>query len=323
MINDDILSKQKKRIIWTRYPIIFLTVLFCCTLWGSATPAIKTAYKLFQISGDNTASRILLAGVRFTLSGVMTISFGSLIERRFLLPKKSSLRNICVLALFQTVGQYYFYFMALAHISGVRSSIINASGNFLAIIFAALIFRLEKMTWRKILGCFFGFAGVILILGGFRAFHEAGAVTFEGEGALLTADVFYALASCCIKIMSKDENPVVLSGWQFFLGGIILSVIGVMMGGKLIFYGKACYIDLIYMGFISAGAFTLWGVLLTHNPVSRIAILGFLNPVMSVLLSGIILGENKEVFSWKGLFALGFVSLGIIVVNSGERHCRS
>ena len=69
------------------------------------------------------------------------------------------------------------------------------------------------------------------------------------------------------------------------------------------------------MGFISAGAYAIWGILLKYNPVSKISILGFLNPVMGVLLSAIILGENREALSWNGLLALALVSLGIILVN--------
>ena len=75
------------------------------------------------------------------------------------------------------------------------------------------------------------------------------------------------------------------------------------------------------MGFISAGAYTLWGILLKHNPVSRVSVLGFINPVMGVLLSAIFLGENQEAFSLTGLAALILVSAGIIIVNrsNGER----
>jgi drug/metabolite transporter (DMT)-like permease len=92
------------------------------------------------------------------------------------------------------------------------------------------------------------------------------------------------------------------------------------MGGQLHFYNSICVIDLLYMGFISAGAYTLWSILLKYNPVSRISILGFLNPVMSVFLSALILGENQEAFSLKGLLALALVSLGIIIVNVGEQE---
>ena len=50
------------------------------------------------------------------------------------------------------------------------------------------------------------------------------------------ADIFYALSGCSIKIFSKHEDPVVLSGYQFFTGGVILYVIGHFMGGTLVFY---------------------------------------------------------------------------------------
>ena len=96
------------------FPVTLLTAIFCCVLWGSASPAIKIAYELFKIGPEDTASRIMLAGARFMIAGVMTILFGSLLARKFLLPKKESWKNVLVLSLVQTVGQYYFFFMALA-----------------------------------------------------------------------------------------------------------------------------------------------------------------------------------------------------------------
>ena len=225
-----------------------------------------------------------------------------------------------ILSLVQTVGQYHFFFMALANTSGVRGSIINASGNFIAILFAVYIFRFEKMTLRKLLGCLVGFAGILLILGGGQALMEGGRVTLAGEGAMLVADFFYAASGCLIKIFSRDENPVVLSGYQFLIGGVILFAIGSLMGGHLIFYSTGCVLNLLYMGFISAGAYTLWGVLLKYNPVSRVSILGFINPVMGVLLSALFLGEGREAFSLTGLLALLLVSAGIVIVNTSDKR---
>lgn len=306
---------EEKQTIWTKPLVVFLAALFCCILWGSATPAIKIAYQLFQIDGSDTASRLMLAGARFTIAGIMTILFGSLLKRKFLFPKPASWKYILPLAFVQTVFQYYFFFLSLANTTGVRGSIINASGNFLAILFAAYLFRMERMTARKWIGCLTGFLGIVLLLGGFKAIFDGSNVTLNGEGAMLAADIFYALSGCMIKIYSQKEDPVVLSGYQFFIGGIIVFLIGVFMGGSLVFHSPACVWNLLYMGFISAGAYTLWGILLKYNPVSRVSILGFLNPVMGVLLSAVFLGENKEAFSWNGLLALILVSIGIIVVN--------
>ena len=298
----------QERVIWAWFPVTVLTAIFCCILWGSASPAIKIAYELFHIGPQATASRIMLAGARFMIAGAMTILFGSILARKFLLPKKESWRNVLILSLVQTVGQYYFFFMALANTSGVRGSIINASGNFIAILFAVYIFRFEKMTLKKLAGCLVGFAGILLILGGGQALLEGGRVTLAGEGAMLAADFFYAASGCLIKIFSRDENPVTLSGYQFLIGGVILFAIGSLMGGQLVFYTTSCALNLLYMGFISAGAYTLWGVLLKYNPVSRVSILGFVNPVMGVLLSALFLGEGREAFC-----------AGIVIVNTSEK----
>ncbi len=301
--------------VWTRFPVLFLTAFICCVLWGSASPAIKIAYQLFRIVPEDTASRIMLAGARFMLAGAMTVLFGSVLARKRLVPGKGSWKQIGILALVQTVGQYYFFFMALANISGVRGSIINASGNFIAILFAAFLFRFEKMTLKKIAGCVVGFAGIIVIMGGWKALVSGGAMTLAGEGAMLAADLFYGASGCLIKIFSRKENPVTLSGYQFMLGGVILFAIGILMGGQLHFYTVSCWWNLLYLGLISAGAYTLWGVLLKHNPVSRVSILGFMNPVMGVLLSALFLGEGSEAFSLTGLLAVLLVSAGIVIVN--------
>ncbi len=311
-------DSNKSLSIWTNMAVVVLTAIFCCVLWGSASPAIKIAYELFRIPADDTASRLMLAGARFILAGAMTILFGSVISGRFLLPQKKSWKYVLILALLQTIGQYYFFFMSLAHTSGVRGSIINSSGNFLAPLFAMFLFRLEKPTLKKIIGCCVGFIGIIIFFGGIGAMTESGSITLKGEGTMVMAALFYAMSGCGIKIFSKHENPVTLSGYQFFIGGIVLFVAGYLSGGRLEFYSSGCWLNLLYMGFISAGAYTLWGILLKYNPVSRVSVLGFVNPIMGVLLSALFLGESTEAFSIISVLALVLVSAGIIIVNKGK-----
>ncbi len=170
----------KKKSIWAWFPITFLAALFCCVLWGSASPAIKIAYELFGIGSEDTASRLMLAGARFFIAGVMTIVFGSVLRRKILAPEKGSAGYIVVLSMFQTVGQYFFFFMALAHITGVRGAIINASGNFFAILLAAYLFHFEKFTLRKFIGCVTGFMGIFLILGGFSTLKTSSGISPYG-----------------------------------------------------------------------------------------------------------------------------------------------
>ena len=68
-----------------------------------------------------------------------------------------------------------------------------------------------------------------------------------------------------------------------------------------------------YMVLLSAVAFSLWTVLLKHNPVGLVAVFNFLVPVFGAALSAIFLGES--VFEWKNLLALVLVCAGIAIVT--------
>lgn len=68
------------------------------------------------------------------------------------------------------------------------------------------------------------------------------------------------------------------------------------------------------MAMISAVAYTLWGILLKYNPVSKVAVFGFTNPIFGVILSALILGEGGA-FGMRSLVALVLVCGGIFIVN--------
>ena len=76
-----------------------------------------------------------------------------------------------------------------------------------------------------------GFAGVVVInlLGnsldmGFKLI---------GEGFVLIAQLSYGISTVLINLFSRKVSPVVLSGTQFAMGGIVLTLIGLGMGGHL------------------------------------------------------------------------------------------
>lgn len=304
--------KMNKNVL-TKTPVVCVLAILCCILWGSATPSIKKGYEVFEIAANDTASQILFAGMRFVLAGFLTILFGSILSKKVLIPQKKSAPSIVKLAFVQTVLQYVFFYIGHAHTSGVKAAIINGSGVFLAILFAVVIFRYEKMTWLKLLACIMGFSGIIIInLTGSGIDMN---LTFAGEGAILVSAVAYALSSGMIKKYSQDENPVVLSGYQFFLGGLVMSIAGYIAGGRVTGFTVTSTALLIYLAMISSVAYTLWGILLKYNPVGKVAVFGFTNPIFGVLLSAIFLGERNQAFGMQGIIALALVSAGIFVIN--------
>lgn len=308
--------KEKKRMkedYMAKTIVVWLGAMLCCALWGSAFPCIKIGYALFSIPPEDTAAQILFAGYRFTLAGIFTIAIGSVPNHGFLLPKKESVGKIVWLSMLQTVAQYLFFYVGLAHTTGVKASIIEAMNVFIAILVASLIFRQEELTAKKMLGCAIGFLGVVLVnvtKGGLDT-----SLSFTGEGFILLSTVAYAFSSVYLKRYSKKENPIILSGYQFVTGGIIMSICGTAMGGKVAGFHVSSTAMLVYLALVSAAAYSLWGILLKYNPLSKVAVFGFMTPVFGVILSVLLLPGENQALGVKSIAALILVCVGIYAVN--------
>ena len=303
---------QKKNTL-TRTGIVALLACVCCILWGSAIPVIKTGYRLMEVDAADTASQIVFAGVRFTLAGLLVLIFASIREKKVLIPDRTILKYAVPVCLAQTVGQYFFFYIGVAHTSGVKGGIITGLGNFIAILMACLIVRNERMTGRKMAGCVLGFAGVVVINLMGKSLDMG--FTLTGEGFILISQVAYGISTILINIYSKKVSPVVLSGTQFTMGGVVLILIGIGMGGHFGNITAVGVVIIFYLAMVSAVAYTLWSVLLAWNDVSKVAIFGFVNPLCSVILSALILGEVKQAFNTGSLVALLLACAGIYIVN--------
>jgi drug/metabolite transporter (DMT)-like permease len=61
--------------------------------------------------------------------------------------------------------------------------------------------------------------------------------------------------------------------------------------------------------------YSLWSVALACNPLSRVAVFGFMNPVFGVILSALLLNEGSVLDPATAIISLVLVSAGIIIVN--------
>lgn len=306
---------MERRSIFEKEIFVVLLAFICCSLWGSAFPCVKTGYAMMNVAGDDYQSQLLFAGIRFFLAGVFIIMFGSISGRKLMVPGRSALPKIFVLSMFQTVIEYVFFYLGMAHTSGAKGSIISGCSGFATIIIACIFMKNEKLDKGKVIGCVLGFAGLILVnLNGMEMSLD---MSIRGEGFIVISMLSASFSSMFIKIFSRNENPVLLSGYQFVLGGFIILCFGIGLGGHLEITGIGCILLIIYMALISSVAYTVWGVLLKYNPVSKIAIYDFLIPVMGVILSGIIL--NEKIFSATTIIALILVSIGIYAVNMEKK----
>ena len=297
--------------------VVWAGALICCALWGSAFPAIKTGYILFNIDTKDIPSLLLFAGMRFVIAGTLALIIGSITSRKLLLPQKGSFKMIAPLSLLQTVGQYVFFYISLANSTGVRSSILNGLNVFIAIIVASLIFKQEKFTSSKLIGSIIGFAGLVVVCLSTGKFEFS--FSLLGDAFMILSSTSNAFSSVMIKKFSQKENPIILSGYQFIMGGFIMIVIGLVAGGRITTVSPTAVILLIYLGCISAVAYSLWGILLKYNNVSRVTVFGFMNQICGVTFSAIFLKEASSLNIYC-LLALALVCVGIILVNRDKNE---
>ncbi|WP_391488620.1 DMT family transporter [Leclercia tamurae] len=297
--------------IFARKNIVFACATLCCLLWGSSYPAIKSGYELFQIATNDIPSKVVFAGYRFVLAGMLLLLL-ALAQRKpigRLSPRQFG--QLTVLGLTQTAIQYTFFYIGLAYTTGAKGSIMNATATFFSVMLAHFIYQNDRISYNKALGCILGFAGVMIVNfnSGLQDFH----FVWNGDGFVVLAAFILSAATLYGKRISQTVDPMVMTGWQLAIGGVMLVVGGYITGGTLALPSVKAAAILGYLTLLSSVAFALWSLLLKYNRVSMIAPFNFLVPVAGTVLSAIFLGEN--ILEIKYAVALVLVCSGIWWVN--------
>lgn len=296
--------------IFTKTYMVMILGLVSCFLWGSAFPSVKIGYELFSIGAANTFEKIVFAGYRFFISSMMIFLF-CLMTKRSMKIEKENISKVGFLGLIQTTIQYVFFYIGLSNTSGTKGSILAATTTFFSVILAHFFYDEDKLSIKRIGGVVLGFLGVTIVnLGGSGI---QGGFKFTGEGFIIISALLGALSGIYTKRIARNISPFAVSGYQLLIGSILLIFAGIIGGGGGLNFTLKGSVLLLYLGFISAAAFTLWTILLKYNSVGMVSIYKFSVPLFGVFLSYIFLGER--LLGLNVLLAIIFVSSGIILIN--------
>jgi len=295
---------MKKKVIY-----IFATI--CCLLWGSAFPAVKSGYEVFNIASEDIPSKLVFAGYRFFLAGLIVLFIALLSKKELFKFNKRQLGQIALLGITQTCLQYIFFYLGLAYISGAKGSILSGTGAFFSVIIAHYIYINDKLNLKKTLGCIIGFIGVIIV--NFDSQLLSSSFTIKGEGAILISALILSASSIYGKKLTQSMDSVVVTGYQLFIGGAVLIGLGYGFNGSISGFTIKSTSLLIYLAMLSSIAFSLWTILLKYNNVGTVAVFNFLTPIFGSILSAIFLHE--DIWELKNAIALICVCIGIWLVN--------
>jgi len=290
---------------------VMLLATLCCLLWGSSYPAIKNGFALFAIQPGDMAGRLVFAGWRCALAGVLLLCIAVISGKR---PGALSRRNwleVGALGLLQTAVMFVFFYLGLAYTTGVKSSVLNGTVSFFGVLLAHLIYHNDRLTWAKSLGCLIGFAGVLVV--NFNHDLLDFSFTLIGEGSMILSAFFMAAGMVYGKRVSRTVDSSLMTGGQLAFGGAVLLTIGYALGAELAPVTLASSLILGYLVLNSSVAYTLWSVLLKYNRVGLVSVFNFLVPIFGAVLSAIFLGETF--LEWKNLAALLLVCTGIWLVT--------
>jgi drug/metabolite transporter (DMT)-like permease len=303
--------------IWTNKYLVAFMAVFACILWGSAFPVLKISYAELQLTESDVSARMLIAGARFFLAGVMVFAFQGLILRHQFRVPRSKLLPLFLLGLAQTGLQYYFFYNGVARVSGIKGAILNAVGNFFVVIVAHFIYKDDRLNFGKLLGLVAGFGGIILV--NWQPHAAIGwQFTWSGEGFLILAGLASAIGTFWAKSMAKTLSPIAINAYQLTLGSLLLLALGVptILDGSLR-PTPLFWVLFIYSALLSAAAFSIWYMLLKHNKAGEVTFYRFVIPISGAILSALFLpGEQFNPFL---LVALLLVALGIGAVNRWQR----
>ncbi len=301
---------ENKKIITNKKFVASIATL-CCLLWGSAYPAIKSGYILFNIEASDVSSKIVFAGYRFTMAGLLVLILAKVFGQKLFSFSKKDFLSLIILGITQTTLQYIFFYIGLANTTGVKGSIMNSMGTFFSVFLAHYLYKNDKLNVQKILGCIIGFIGVMIV--NFSADLLNFSFNFKGEGFVIISSFMFSVAAIYGKKLTQSMDVMVVTGYSLFLGGALLTILGMSFGGRVHNFTLSSSLLLSYMILLSSVAFTLWSLLLKYNKVGSVSVFIFLTPIFGAILSAIFLGEN--ILEIKNIFALILVCFGIWMVN--------
>jgi drug/metabolite transporter (DMT)-like permease len=266
--------------IWAGIWVLYL-------VWGSTYLGIAVAVE--------TIPPFLMAAVRFLLAGAILLGWSAArAGGTFRRPSRREVRDSAIVgALLLGGGMGLVAYGELSVPSGIAALLVAMMPLWVAVLGRAVLG--ERLSRLAAAGVALGLVGVaVLVSPGDAALDGVDAVHL---GALLLSPICWAAGSLFAAHRARlPERPLVATGLQMALGGLVLLAMSVAAGEPARFDVAAVsgrsVLAFAYLTLVgSIVAFTVYGWLLRVAPLPKVATYAYVNPVVAVILGWIILGE--------------------------------
>lgn len=278
-----------------------VSVICLCIVWGGAVVAIKV--------GLRDAPPFLFSGLRMVITTLVFFLLSRQMGLSFHIPAQNKV------FLFLVAGGFFlnisFVYVGVNYTTAGRANVIMNTSIFFVLILAHFFLN-EKININKLIGIVLCSIGVFVIFK--DKLYIDGSNTFFGDLLVLMGSIFWAICIICTKILTRSVNPVYIVFFQTAFGIIPTFIISFIVerGSHISFSGSLIF-SLLYMS-VATQVYgqVVWNKLLKEYDASKISTLSFIQPIVGVILSGIIL---KEALTLNLLGGAVLVGVGVYIVN--------
>src|SRR5699024_10849794 len=167
-----------KNILMKEWGMVCIAI-FCSILWGTAFPVLKVSYIELQMATEDTIAKIVFAGMRFLMAGLILLVGLFIANKKALKVTKRQVTVLIIFGIVQTALQYFFFYNGLAKTSGMQGAILVSSGTFFTVLLAHFFYVNDRMNWQKTVGLVAVFTGIIVANWG-QEFQLSFQLTGEG-----------------------------------------------------------------------------------------------------------------------------------------------
>jgi len=306
----------EKRSLFASKAAILPLALIAMFFWGSLFPVIKVGYQTFQLDTSSPANIMLFAGIRFITCGLLLVGSLGAQKKTMSPPKKTEMFPVMMIALFGYFLHYICTYTGLSMIEGSKTAILKQVGSLFIICFAFLFRKEDAFSWKKLLSGVLGFASIVVVN------LNAGEFQFGiGDVLILTASFCSAISMIFAKNAYDHCDPMRVTAWAQLISGVMLTLIGLSLGGQLGHPGWSAMGVFAYICFASCMGYSIWNKLVKYNDLTRLNEIKFTEPLFSAICSAVLLGEN--IFRLSYLFSFVLVATGVLIGAEQKKKAAS
>lgn len=254
------------------------------------------------------AARMLMGGLVLTLVAAY--------RRVLRLPKREDWPLFFGVGLLQMADFLGLIIVGLQYVTAGRSAILAYTTSLWVVPLAVMLLH-EQLFRAKIFGLVLGLTGVVILFNPF-GLDWTDAQVLLGNGLLLLAALFWALAIVLVRGYRVASSPLALGPWQFLVGSCVIVPLALLLEDSSdIQAGWELGLVLLYNGPL-ATAFAFWAlVTLTQAlPAITTSLATLAVPVLGAVVAAVLLGESITLTNMGGL---ALILLGVAVVSMADR----